>query len=376
VTEKITAAEKTALAPKFVRLDASTVCQLKCPSCPTASGAAGQKLGVGSLRLKDFKNFIRRNPRVAHIELSNWGEVFLNPGLIEILAHAYRHNVCLYIANGANLNHVGEEVAEAVVKYKLRRITCSIDGASQETYSRYRVQGDFNRVLENIKSINRWKKKYRSPFPELKWQFVAFGCNEHEIADARAMAASLGMSFFLKLSWGDLYDLPDFSPVENRDLVGKETGLGVASRKEYLDKYGRDYVEHTCCWDLWNAPQINYDGRMLGCPINYWGDYGNVFDAGLDACLNGEKMSYARAMLMGRREARQGIPCTTCKVYDRVKKAGTWITEKDVESAYRYGRTYIMFENKILGSRGAAPLIALLRRLKPWLGFAAPAPYL
>jgi MoaA/NifB/PqqE/SkfB family radical SAM enzyme len=370
------ASKKKALAPRFVRLDASTVCQLKCPSCPTATGTTGQKLGVGSLRFEDFKHFIRGNPQVAHIELSNWGEVFLNPDLVKILAYAYRHNVCLYIANGANMNHVRADVVEALVKYKLRRITCSIDGASQETYVRYRIQGDFNRIVANIKAINRWKEKYRSPYPELKWQFVAFGFNEHEIATAREMAAALGMSFFLKLSWGDLYNLPDFSPVQNKELVGKETGLGVASRKEYLTKYGRDYVEHTCCWDLWNAPQINYDGRMLGCPINYWGDYGNVFHEGLDTCLNGEKMDYARAMLMGKRAAREDIPCTTCKVYDRIKNARAWVSEKDVEKVYRCGRKYIMFENKILGPTGAVRLMALISQLKKWLGYSKPRPYI
>src|SRR5258706_2247354 len=103
---------------------------------------------------------------------------------------------------------------------------------------------------------------------------------------------------------------------------------------------------------------------MLGCPINYWGDYGNVFDDGLDACLNGEKMEYARDMLMGKRAAKEGIPCTTCKVYDRVKKDRSWITEKDVEKVYRPGRRYILFENKILGERGAIRLVAFISRMK------------
>jgi MoaA/NifB/PqqE/SkfB family radical SAM enzyme/quercetin dioxygenase-like cupin family protein len=358
------AAKEQALDPRFVRLDASTVCQLKCPSCPTATGATGQKLGVGSLKFEDFDKFIRRNPHVSHIELSNWGEVFLNKDLVKILAYAYRRNVSLYIANGANMNDIRGDVLEALVKYKLRRITCSIDGASQETYVQYRIKGDFNRVMENIKAINRWKAKYRSSYPQLTWQFVAFGHNEHEIAKAQEMAKALGMSFLLKLSWEDLYDLPEFSPVQNKELVGKETGLGVASRKEYLAKYGQDYVEHTCCWDLWNGPQINYDGRMLGCPINYWGDYGNVFEEGLDACLNGEKMQYARDMLMGKREAKEGIPCTTCKVYRRIKKDQAWVTEKDVETVYRSGRRYIMFENKILGERGTVRLVTFVSRLR------------
>ncbi len=352
------------LNPTFVRLDASTVCQLKCPSCPTATGATGKKLGVGTLKFEDFKRFIRQNPKVSHIELSNWGEVFLNKDLIKILSYAYRHNVCLYIANGANMNNIREDVLEALVKYKLRRITCSIDGASQESYVQYRIKGNFDRVIEHIKMINRWKAKYKSPYPQLKWQFVAFGHNEHEIAKAQEMAKALGMSFFLKLSWADLYDLPDFSPVQNKELVGKETGLGVASRKEYLAKYGNDYVEHTCCWDMWNAPQINYDGRMLGCPINYWGDYGNVLDKGLDPILNGEKMKHARDMLMGKREAKEDVPCTTCKVYHRLKKDQAWVTEKDVEPKYRPGRRHIMFENKILGEKGTAQLLTFLDRLE------------
>jgi MoaA/NifB/PqqE/SkfB family radical SAM enzyme/quercetin dioxygenase-like cupin family protein len=349
------------LHPRYVRLDASTLCQLKCPSCPTATGTTGKRLGVGYLKFEDFKKFVRQNPHVAHIELSNWGEVFLNKDLIKILKYAYRHNVCLYIANGANLNHVTEDVAHALVKYKLRRITCSIDGASQETYVQYRIKGDFIKVIENIKTINRWKTQYRSDYPQLKWQFVAFGHNEHEIPKAREIAQALGMSFYLKLSWADLYDLPDFSPVKNKDFVGKETGLGVASRQEYLAKFGEDYVERSCCFDMWNTPQINYDGRMLGCPINYWGDYGNVFEKGLDAVLNGEKMTVARNMLMGKQEAKEGIPCSTCKVYRGIQKDQDWVTENDLGVPYRYGRKYIMFENKILGVNGTDQLIKFMQ---------------
>jgi MoaA/NifB/PqqE/SkfB family radical SAM enzyme len=347
-----------------VRLDASSVCQLKCPSCPTGTGATAKELGLGYLKFEDFKDFIHANPYVAHIELSNWGEVFLNKDLIKILAYAYRHNVCLYIANGANLNYIREDVARALVKYKLRRLMCSIDGASQETYVQYRINGNFDQVIKNIKTINYWKAQYRSPYPQLKWQLVAFGHNEHEILKAKKMAKELNMSFFLKLSWADLYNLPDFSPVKNKELVGCETGLGVASRKGYLAKYGEDYVEHTCCWDMWVTPQINYDGRMLGCPIDYWGDYGNVFDAGLEVCLNSEKMSYARDMLMGKREAKKGIPCTTCNVYHRLKRNQSWVSEKDIEVTYQNGRMYTMFENKILGEKNTLRLSAFIKKIK------------
>ena len=106
------------MRPRKLRLEASTVCQLKCPSCPTASGATGKRLGLGYLKLHDFKKIVDENPRVAHIELSNWGEIFLNNELIDILKYAYKHNVSLSARNGANLNDVDEEVLEALVKYR------------------------------------------------------------------------------------------------------------------------------------------------------------------------------------------------------------------------------------------------------------------
>lgn len=352
------------LNPKKVRLDASTVCQLKCLSCPTATGETARKIGSGFLKFEDFKKFIRTNQQVSHIELSNWGEVFLNKDLGRILRYAYRHNVSLSIGNGANFNHVRPDVLEAIVKYKIIKITCSIDGASQEAYVQYRVKGNFDAVINNIRVLNDWKAKYRSAYPKLVWQFVAFGHNEHEISQARAMAEELDMDFYVKLSWADLYDLPEFSPVKDKELVRQESGTGAASRKEYKEKTGNDYVERSCCWDLWTAPQINYDGRVLGCPINYWGDYGNAFDKGLSACLNSEKMNYAREMLMGKREAREDVPCASCKVYRGIKKDGAWVTEKDVQEKYIPGRQFLMFENKILGKQKTVWLAVLVYLMK------------
>ena len=81
--------------PKKIGLDASTVCQLKCPSCPTATGETGKKLGKGFLQFKDFKEIVDKNPQLHSIELSNWGEIFLNKELPKIIEYAYVHNVAL-----------------------------------------------------------------------------------------------------------------------------------------------------------------------------------------------------------------------------------------------------------------------------------------
>jgi hypothetical protein len=45
----------------------------------------------------------------------------------------------------------------------------------------------------------------------------------------------------------------------------------------------------------------NWDGKVLGCCINTWIDFGgNAFRDGLTASLNTEQIQYAQAMLLGR----------------------------------------------------------------------------
>jgi MoaA/NifB/PqqE/SkfB family radical SAM enzyme len=337
--------------PPNVALDLSTACQLKCPSCPTATGVIAQSVGAGFLTLENFRRFVLDHPWATDIELSNWGEAFLNPDFEQILHHAHQHHVALRIDNGANLDRAPERVLEAVVKYKLRSLSCSIDAASQEVYGIYRVRGDFERVLGHVRQINAFKRKYRSPYPTLRWQFVAFGHNTHEIGKAREMARELGMEFYLKLSWDDLY-AESFSPVTDRELVRRESGLGVADRREYEEKFRRNYLA-PACHQLWLRPRINFDGRLLGCSVNYWDDFGNVFRDGLEACLNGEKMQRTKEMLMGLREADESSPCLRCKVYQSMSKESAWVRAEDVALPHIQGRRMNRLISRISDQRAS-----------------------
>lgn len=302
-----------------IRLEASSACQLRCPSCPTTTGHTADVVGKSVLRLADFVKLIDDNPWIGRIELSNYGEVFINPDLLAMFRHAYERNITLDIANGANLNHVRDEVLEGLVRYRIAKLTCSIDGVSPDVYARYRVRGNYDRVIASIRRINHFKRAHGSELPHLTWQFIAFGHNEHEIAPARDLAAELGMNFFVKLNWD-----PEFSPVVDKDTIRVATRTGAATRAEFREKHGSEYLSNTCD-QLWNGPQINWDGKVLGCCRNFWGDFGgNAFRDGLRVSLNHEKLSYAREMLEGSKPARADIPCATCDLYTQRKDSNRW----------------------------------------------------
>jgi hypothetical protein len=323
----------TASAPVSIQIDASLNCQLACPLCPTADGGVTPALGAGHLKPEKFASLLDRNPQIAHVELSNYGEMFLNPRLAEILACAFERKVTVSANNGVNLNFAREDALEGLVKYRVRDLKCSIDGATQETYARYRVNGNLARVLDYINAIRAHRARLGSAFPMLHWQFVVFGHNEHEIQEARAMAAERGMEFVPKLSWD-----ADYSPVRDRDLVRIETGLGAASRDEYRERRGSEYTR-PICYQLWQAPVLNWNGAMLGCCVNYWGDFGvNAFDSGLPEAMTSPLLEYARRMLTGEAEPREGVPCSTCGQYAEIRKSGQWLTPQEIGShaALRY----------------------------------------
>ena len=124
-----------------------------------------------------------------------------------------------------------------------------------------------------------------------------------------------------------------FSPIKNREQVMKDTGMLVSSRKEYRENFGRSFSGK--CIQLWTNPQINWDGKVLGCCDNLWQDFGgNAFKDGLMNCLNSKNMNYAREMLLGRVPPKEGVPCSRCGVYKQMTEGKEWMKTVDI----KYGK--------------------------------------
>ncbi len=103
-------------------------------------------------------------------------------------------------------------------------------------------------------------------------------------------------------------------------LVRREMAYGASTRSEFKEKVGSSYMEYIC-HQLWDNPQLNFDGTVWGCCRNNWKAFnGNIFDDGLENALNSEQIQYARAMLTNGVEPRSDVPCTTCSIYKNMRK--------------------------------------------------------
>ncbi len=102
----------------MISLETSSIYQLKCPICPTGMGQNREgTVGWGYLKFKDFKNFVDNHPNIKNIELSKWGEIFLNPELKQIVKYSYIKKINLTAYTGVNLNNAKIEVLKSLVKY-------------------------------------------------------------------------------------------------------------------------------------------------------------------------------------------------------------------------------------------------------------------
>lgn len=302
--------------PEKIRIDICNLCQLDCVACWIRKNEDYIKKyngGFGYVTFETFKNFVDRHPFIKEIEFSKNGEVFLNPDLDKIIKYAYEKNITLTAYNGVNLNYLKEETAENLVKYKFNRIYVSIDGATPETYAIYRRKGDFNKVIENIKTINKYKKIYNSEFPVLTYKFVVFGHNEHEIEQAKELAKELNMNIYFDVNYDNTY-----SPVKDKEKVKKLAGIFD------LENNKVNYYKNNWFWcrDLFLTPQINWNGEFIGCCFLYLEGFKvNVFEEGLEKALQNEKIWYAKQMLLDYKvKPRNDIPCASCDVYKFLKE--------------------------------------------------------
>lgn len=322
------------IMPRRIVLDVCTLCQLNCVTCPLRVYNYGT-VKPGYIRAAKFKQLLDNNEFIKGIEIANNGEAFLNPEIKEILECAYERQVDITVYNGTNFNTVSEEVLDAIVRTKVKGMTISLDGASQETYSIYRRNGNFETVINNIRKINNYKIKYKSEFPKMIWQFVLMSHNEHEITKAKKLASELNMGMKFKLTWDK-----DYIP-KNPEYIRRETGLKYLSREDVKEKTGKNYMN--LCRQLWEFLVINWDGRLLGCCNVYNKDFGvNVFDMGLKEALNSTEYVNAKKMLLGigrlsenklgeGETATTCNPCTECMSLEYMIKKGTFLNIDDIQ---------------------------------------------
>jgi hypothetical protein len=99
--------------PYRYTIDPTNTCNLRCPLCPTGLGILGRERG--RMKVADFQRVVDEiAPFCYLLELYNWGEPFLHPGIFDMISYAHQRKILVRLSS--NLNHFNEEMARKTVE--------------------------------------------------------------------------------------------------------------------------------------------------------------------------------------------------------------------------------------------------------------------
>lgn len=165
--------------PLLVDLETVSVCNLKCPMCPTVSDNYQNIINKGlppkkSARMMDIelaKKIINEiSGKVFALRLSLVGEPTMHKNLIELVKYAKDSGIreVSFLTNGTHMElDYFEKLAIAGVDW----ITISIDGINS-VYDEIRKPLFFKDTIRKLKSIKSWKNKNIKLKPVIKVQGV------------------------------------------------------------------------------------------------------------------------------------------------------------------------------------------------------------
>jgi radical SAM protein with 4Fe4S-binding SPASM domain len=235
---------------------------MDCPICFVHKDR--NKYPPGDLSFDNFKKIIDEiGPTLLTLALWGYGEPLLNSNLPAMIQYAKQYDI--FTAVSTNCYAMNEDTAHALVYAGLDYLIASIDGASEETFAKYRSPGKFRKAFDNLSHLCHKKRADNRKNPFVEWQFIVMKGNEHEIDKVKELAAAIGVDklSFKKVWMRDKSNLKNFLPSDER---------------YHLNIYKKG-LDRSPCSRPWNTPLITWRGDMTVCCADFGLEHimGNVF---------------------------------------------------------------------------------------------------
>ena len=197
--------------PSRLYIECTAACNISCfQACCAPETGITRTRQAGMLDWNVFTRAIdEAGPALVRVDFFNYGEAFLHKRAVEMCEYIKATFPHIYLYTSTNGLALNEEKARRLVHSGIDEVTFSIDGASQDTYARYRQRGKFDVALANLRAMADEKARSGRDVPQLNWRYILFNWNDtdDEMARARQLAAEVGVD---RLCW-EITDHPEDS---------------------------------------------------------------------------------------------------------------------------------------------------------------------
>jgi MoaA/NifB/PqqE/SkfB family radical SAM enzyme len=206
-----------------------------------------------------LKNFL---PYLIKVNLYDEGEPLLHNDIIKMIAYLKNNNIASCISTNFSLK-LSDEYLKWLSNSGLDHIIIALDGASQDSYSKYRHGGNLTLVIDNLERLIKFNNEINSPL-KTEIQFLEFNHNKHERDAVHELSKRLSVD--------------RFTINKNCSIDGWEGDRFKGSEIERRKKG---------CYQLWVATTINSTGEIGTC--DYGEDHG-MENIGLASNYNSDRL--------------------------------------------------------------------------------------
>jgi len=309
--------------PISISIEPTNQCNLQCPECPT--GQHGLTRLSGSIDTERFKSYLDQvGKKLLYLVLYFQGEPYLNKQLFDLIAYAKSKNI--FVWTSTNGHFLSEKNIRQTIHSRLDKLVISLDGVDQQTYSQYRIGGDYEKVVQGIKEFVRIKKEMGVTHPTLEIQFLVLKPNQHQIKEIKELGRSLGVDRTV-LKTAQFYDfkhgnplMPDegrWSRYRKKSQVSRfksQVGVGHAPPVRNSSSPPDSYRDHQFipknrlwnrCFRMWSGCVITWDGRVVPCCFDKDSTYclGDLNKESFEEIWRGEKYKEFRKNILKNRKS-------------------------------------------------------------------------
>jgi len=314
----------TAARPARADIEPTTVCNFRCPHCPTTGGVPG--FVRRHMSLPEFTSVLDQLPTVYRIKLVGLGEPLLNPDFFAMVREAARRRVrVLTTTNGSLLD---KERRRELLTCGLTHLNVSVDAARPETHARLRPGSNLEQIGGELAALIHERGRQRRPVVRV-WHVIQRE-SVSELPDLVARCAEWGVDALLctaKLTNFGLASLEEV--VAERRALAEDLGRVLPEARRRAAAAGLEFRcpeapppprkpedGRPCRWP-WSRTFIAVTGEVFPCPYARGPDgmaLGRVLpDAGakdsdeaedfssFSSVWNGEPMQDLRARIRDRR---------------------------------------------------------------------------